>query len=69
MPCKSDPDCVSGSYCYCGNCSSSFTSAGCPNGQCCNRGYFGSSVGQCENSGTTKILVLCHTYVTLQNEF
>jgi hypothetical protein len=51
-PCGKDSDCVSGTYCYCGACSSSFTSAGCPDGQCCNKGYGGSGIGECKNKGT-----------------
>jgi hypothetical protein len=50
-PCKSDDECVSGTYCYCGACSSSYTSVGCSSG-CCNRGYGGTGIGQCVSSGT-----------------
>jgi hypothetical protein len=53
-PCKFDDKCVSGTYCYHGVCNSTFTSAGCPDRQCCNRGYGGSGVGQCVSRGTIK---------------
>jgi hypothetical protein len=52
--CQQDSECVSGAYCYCGVCSYSFTSAGCPNGQCCDRGYGGTSIGQCVSKGTIR---------------
>jgi hypothetical protein len=52
--CTQDSDCVSGTYCYCGSCSSTFTSAGCPTGQCCDKGYGGSGIGQCVKAGTIK---------------
>jgi hypothetical protein len=52
--CSQDSDCVSGTYCYCGACSSSFTSEGCPSGQCCDRNYGGTGVGQCVIAGTIK---------------
>jgi len=58
-PCGSDSDCVSGTYCYCGNCSSSFTSSGCDSNQCCNRGYGGSGIGKCVPAGTTYSNYLC----------
>jgi len=45
--CISDADCKSGYYCYCGVCSSTFTSAGCEDGKCCNRGYGGTGIGSC----------------------
>jgi hypothetical protein len=52
--CTSDSDCVSGYYCYCGGnaCYSSFTSAQCSFGYCCNRGYGGSGIGSCVYIGT-----------------
>jgi hypothetical protein len=58
-PCKSDDECVSGTYCYCGYCSSSFTSAGCPAGQCCNRRYGGSEPGSCVSAGTISGSYIC----------
>jgi hypothetical protein len=51
-PCKSDSECVSGTYCYCGVCSSTFTSAGCDAGKCCNRGYGEGAPGSCVSGGT-----------------
>jgi hypothetical protein len=51
-PCKSDGDCVSGTYCYCGVCSPTFTSAGCDSGKCCNRGYGEGVPGSCVSKGT-----------------
>jgi hypothetical protein len=53
-PCKSDDECVSGTYCYCGVCSPSFTSAGCDPGKCCDRGYGGTNVYQCVSKGTIR---------------
>jgi hypothetical protein len=58
-PCTGDSDCVSGTYCYCGACSSGFTSAGCLDGQCCNRGYGGGAPGSCVSSGTISGSYLC----------
>jgi len=51
--CEKDEDCVSGTLCYCGVCSSTFTSAGCSREWCCNKGYeyFGSEAGQCRPAG------------------
>jgi len=51
--CASDSDCTSG-LCYCGGsaCYSSFTSASCSAGYCCNRGYGGSGIGSCVYQGT-----------------
>jgi len=53
-PCARDADCVPGTYCYCGVCSSTHTSAGCPAGQCCNKGYgyFDIGSGECVDKGT-----------------
>jgi hypothetical protein len=53
-PCDADSDCTSG-LCYCGGsaCYSSFTSASCSAGYCCNRGYGGSGIGSCVYQGTT----------------
>jgi hypothetical protein len=51
-PCKSDDECVSGTYCYCGACSPTFTSAGCLSGECCDRGYGGT--GECVSKGTIR---------------
>jgi len=53
-PCKSDDECIPGTYCYCGVCSSTFTSAGCRSGYCCDRGYGGTGVGQCVSKGTIR---------------
>jgi hypothetical protein len=54
LPCASDDECVSGTYCYCGICSSTFTSAGCLSGECCDRGYGGTVIGQCVSKGTIR---------------
>jgi len=50
--CISDADCKSGYSCYCGVCSSTFTSAGCAAGKCCNRGYGGAGIGRCVDAGS-----------------
>ena len=52
--CEQDSDCVSGTKCYCGACSSTHTSAGCPAGQCCDRDYGGSGIGSCVGKGTIR---------------
>jgi len=59
LKCNLDSDCVSGTYCYCGACSSSFTSSGCASNQCCNRGYGGSGIGSCVPAGTIYSNYLC----------
>jgi len=57
--CTSDADCKSGYYCYCYVCSSTFTSAGCEAGKCCNRGYGEAGIGSCVNAGTIYSNYLC----------
>jgi len=52
--CVRDEGCVSGTRCYCGVCSSTHTSAGCPSGQCCDRDYGGTEPGSCVGKGTIR---------------
>ncbi|MCD6491236.1 MAG: hypothetical protein J7K59_02965 [Candidatus Korarchaeota archaeon] len=51
--CESDDDCPSGQKCYCGVCSATFTSEGCGENKCCNRGYGNIyPTGECVDEGT-----------------
>ena len=52
--CTKDEDCVSGTYCYCGACSPTHTSAGCTAEQCCDRDYGGTGTGSCVGKGTIR---------------